>query len=369
MLRTRKVYLLKDDAFTAARTKVQDVNIIDPISSIDIIVEMTNGSGMTESSVVKPHNEFTKIELVDGSDVIVSASMQELQALNAYSEREMPYMDLTLDSSAVQREMCSIHFGLGLNDPKHYFNPKKFRNPQLRITNTLTTPAATAWASSGHYLTVIANIIEEGAQAQEGYFMTKEIYSYTAVDGAVETLDMPRDYAYRLLLLQALKTGYSPTSSLEKIKLSCDADKFIPIDMDIDHLMFEIVSRFGPFVQALKKRVTGAATIYADLYHLVRASLEMETTLHTADVLSISGEAISMEDVLQGATDAVSTAEALCDAVVQGYAPHSCILLPFGRMDVPEDWFDPTKFGDIDLKLTGESAAGTINVVLQQLRK
>ena len=199
--------------------------------------------------------------------------------------------------------------------------------------------------------------------------MTKEIYSYTAVDGAVETIDMPMDYTYRLLLLQALKTGYSPTSSLEKIKISCDADKFIPVDMDIDHLVFDNVRQFGPFIQGLKKRVTGAATIYADLYHLVRASLEMGTTLHTANVLSIAGEAISMEDVLQGATDAVSTVEDLCTAFVNGYAPHSCILLPFGRMDVPEDWFDVKKYSDIDLKLTGESAAGTINVVLQQLRK
>ena len=62
-MRTRKVYLLKDDAFTAAQTKTININVADFISSIDILVEMTNGSAMTEASVVKPHDEFTKIEI------------------------------------------------------------------------------------------------------------------------------------------------------------------------------------------------------------------------------------------------------------------------------------------------------------------
>jgi len=121
-MKVRKSYLIYQDAFTAARVKTQDINIADPISSLDVIVRMTNGAGMTEASIVKPHDEFTKIEVIDGSDVIASASMKELQALNAYETNYLPLMDQTLETSAVQIEACTIPFGLTLNDPKHYFH-------------------------------------------------------------------------------------------------------------------------------------------------------------------------------------------------------------------------------------------------------
>lgn len=52
-----------------------------------------------------------------------------------------------------------------------------------------------------------------------------------------------------------------------------------------------------------------------------------------------------------------------------GYSLHSCAYIPFGQMDVPGDWFDAPRYGDIKLKLTGESAAGAIKVLTQQLRR
>ena len=60
--------------------------------------------------------------------------------------------------------------------------------------------------------------------------------------------------------------------------------------------------------------------------------------------------------------------EHLLSAVVHGYCLHNSIYLPFGDLNKPEEWFNPTKFGDIKLKLTGESGVGKVKVVTQQLR-
>lgn len=368
-MKTRKVYLLKDEAFTAAQTKTIDINVRDPISSIDIIVRMTNGAGMTEASVVKPHDEFTKIELVDGSDVIFSASMKELQALNAAELGKIPSMELTLETSAVQAEQCTIHFGVGKNDPSRYFEPALFKNPQLKITNTFTTAAATSWAATGHALSVVANIIEEGAEQNLGFFMTKEIYSHTAVDGAVETIDLPRDFPFRMIMIEALKTAYSPILTVEKLKLTCDADKYVPYDIDSRDLILENRAVFGMLTQGLKKRLTGAGTIKSDLFDLMKACVTQDTTLSAVGLVTTGGEVITTE-VLVGAAgvNALSAVEGVCYAVAFGYSLHSALYLPFGRLNEPEDWFNPTPYGDIKLKLTGESAVGTVKTVIQQLR-
>jgi len=368
-MKTRKVYLLKDDSFTAAQVKTVDINIKDPIASIDIIVRMTNGAAMTESSIVKPHDEFNRIELIDGSDVIVSASMRQLQALNAAEMRSMPPMSLSLENDAVQTEQATIHFGIGKNDPSLYFLPTLFKNPQLKITNAFTAAAVTSWAASGHTLSVVANIIEEGALPNAGFFMTKEVYAHTAVDGAIEVIDMPRDYAYRLIMIEALKTANSPILTVEKLKLTCDADKYVPYDIDSRDLMLENRALFGSFEQTLKKRLTGAGIIYADLYDLVKAVITQDTTLSVVGKLTISGEVLTTE-VLIGAAgvNALSTVEGVCYAVAVGYGVHSSLYMPFGRLDQPSEWFDPTLWGDVKLKVTGESAVGTVKTVIQQLR-
>ena len=368
-MKMRKVYLLKDNAFTAARTKTEGIKVVDPISSIDIIVEMTNGATMTEASVVKPHDEFTVIDIADGSDHLVSASMEELQALNVAEMGKIPFMELTLDSAAVQREMCRIHFGLGNGDPNHYLRPGDFINPQISIVNTLTTPAATAWAATGHTLSVIANVIEEGVGAYEGFLTSKSMYAYDAVDAAIETIDMQRDFPYRLIQLQALKTGNSPILTLEKIKLSVDADKYIPIEIDADHLAMANAQLFGKLHQDLAKRLTGGGVIYTDLYHLANAYVTQDTTLSMVGLVTIAGEAVTTE-VLVGAAgvNELSAAEGLVKAGVDGYGLHSCLYIPFGRLDHPEDWFKAQEYGDIKLKLTGESAEGAVKVLTQQLR-
>ena len=299
-MRTRKVYLLKDDTFTAAQTKTVNINVADFISSIDILVEMTNGSAMTEASVVKPHDEFTKIEIIDGADVLISASMEELQALNFAETGRAPFMHLTLEDDAVQKEMCHIHFGVTPTDSKHYLRPQEFNNLQMRITNTFTTAAATSWAASPHLISVIANVIEDGAEAYEGFLTAKSMYAFTAVDGAVETIDMPRDFAYRLIQIQSLMTAKTPQQNIEKIKLTFDADKYVPVDMDFDHLVYDNMKQFGPVSQFLQKRMTNAGDIiYADVYFDVGAAVNGETTLQASAVTGITADQIVAESLGQ----------------------------------------------------------------------
>lgn len=295
-MRTRKVYLLKDDAFVGARTKTIDINVVDPINSIDIIVEMTNGGTMTEASVVKPHDEFTGIELVSGGDVLVSCNMEDLQALNFVEEGRAPYMELNLHDSVVQKEACRINFGVSHLDPFRYLIPTAFKNLQLKITNTFTAAAATTWAAAGHSLSVIANVIEEGVKDHKGFLTTILKKAYTVSSGAIEPIDLPTDFPYRMILISSMITTKRPDESITSIKLTCDADKYVAMEVDGDHMIMDNIRQFGRITQVLKKRMTNAGdAIYADLWFDTVAQVQGETTETIAGVTSCVAEKVIAE--------------------------------------------------------------------------
>ena len=368
-MKTRKVYLIKDSAFTGAQILTQDINIKDPIQSFDVLIRMTNGAGMTEASTVKIHDEFTNFELADGADVLVSASMEELQGLHVLDNTSLPDMHMTLEDDAVQREGFRISFGLDDVDMKHYLDPSRYYNLQLKITNTFTAAAATTWAAAGHTITVIANVIDEGAEANEGFLSPKSIYAFTAVDGAEVVIEMPRDMDYRAVMIQSMVTGSRPDQTLEVVKLTCDADKYVPINVDTDDLMSQNIALLGGFTERLDKRITGAGTICTDLFYDTHGIVTQDTSVSHPGLVTTDADVISVEiDVGTAGVDANSAVEGLVSASISGYSLHSCMYLPFGKLDNPSSWFKAAEYGNIKLKLTGEASAGAVRVLTQQLR-
>ena len=60
--------------------------------------------------------------------------------------------------------------------------------------------------------------------------------------------------------------------------------------------------------------------------------------------------------------------EHLVTANVKGSAPNACVCIPFGKLNMPDNLFPAQEYNKLDLKLTGESGAGAVRVVYQQLR-
>lgn len=60
--------------------------------------------------------------------------------------------------------------------------------------------------------------------------------------------------------------------------------------------------------------------------------------------------------------------EHLLELNVNGYAPNSCVIIPFGDLHDPNSLFPAQEYDDLELQLTGESGAGAVRVVIQQLR-
>lgn len=78
----RLANILAEEAATTAATKTLDINLADPISRIVVQMKGLNSSGVPTAH---PAKMISKIELVDGSDVLFSLSGVEAQALNFHN--------------------------------------------------------------------------------------------------------------------------------------------------------------------------------------------------------------------------------------------------------------------------------------------
>lgn len=347
---------------TADITKVIDLNLADPVSQFQIIFEPLSASGITP--VGHPAKCITKIELVDGSDVLFSLTGQECQAVDYYHRKlEPPNICLYLNGNASYM-IYNINFGRFLWDPLFAFDPKKFTNPQLKVT--IDIDAGGSDVTSG-YLSVLAMIFDEKAINPEGFLMHKEIKDYTLSASSHEYSDLPVDYPYRKLFARIQKYGTGPDYAFDTLKLSEDNDKRIPFNHTIAEILATMVGQTRPY----REWIVGWGQVAAQYMYCTPAywpaisgSPWRSATLTTGLVF------------YGGDGGRFQTAQAAggpnWQALVEGWCPHGVIEVPFGLQDDPADWYDVGKLGSLTLDIlsaSGVSSSDSCQIFLQQLRK
>lgn len=354
----RLASVLAEESITNAGTKVIDLDMTDIISRIQINLEI-EGDGTVGTDHLAAC--ISNIELVDGSDVLFSLSGKEAQALDFYQTGVMPFnalCDLTgQDAIAV----FNINFGRYLYDTLLAFDPKKFRNPQLKITHDYT-----AAGSEGHpaRMEVRSFLFDELTPSPEGFLMSKEHYQYTCgVEGTYEYVDMPLDYVTRRYMVRGFREKYFAQQVVNEIKLSENNDKRVPYDtkvwqlLKMLHQMYPRISEYGHF--ALK---TTARNIYASpTQDLVITG----SAPATGDTFFVETDPIKMPCALD------ASADGSWQLTISGNDPHYCFILPLGNANDPEDWYDVTKLGSLKMRLKAGSAgsSGVVEIVTEQLRK
>lgn len=163
-MKYRDIELYYQQTLDNVGTKIVDLKTTDPISAIRLNFFGTNGTSYCRDN--RLNDVITKIELVDGSDQLLSLTLKEAQALEFRRTGKMPYMRPGEKASGGQEESVLIMFGRYLWDPEYYMDLKKFRNPQLKITTNIAAVAAisaTAFATGTLKVSIDLLVIEEGA--------------------------------------------------------------------------------------------------------------------------------------------------------------------------------------------------------------
>ena len=343
----------------ASGTEIIPIRLKDPISRIVVRFRPVGGSIVPAAH---PVDAITKLELVDGSDVLFSLKGHTAHALNVI---EAPKPNITwLDYRVGGTPLIDVNidFGRFLYDPELAFDPTRFDNPQLKLTWD-----EDVWDASCdvHEFSILAHIFDEKVISPVGYLMTKEVKSYVPVANSYEYTDMPLDYPVRKLILQGRKYGYPPRSLMDAIKLSEDNDKRIPIDGDTYNLepilrLFsgECIDHLIGIGDTAKQRTAYVTPSYlTDLVAIGHDEVqEFATAYNNGGRVNLIAE----------------TASKVFQALIHGIFPHGCLCLPFGLQGDLTDWYDVTKLGNLRLRIKGggdAAATDAVNIVTQQLRR
>jgi hypothetical protein len=302
----------------------------------------------------------SKIELVDGSDVLYSLSGYETQALNFYEAGEMPAHALMYVNDVQSIEVFNISFGRFLWDDKLALDPSRFANLQLKITHN---KASGGGAPDAGEISVFAHVMEKTDASPTGFLMAKEIQSYALAANAHEYISLPLDYAYRKIILKSLFTLKQPWEHFNRIKLSVDNDRQVLINNLKTSDLIKLFSS-QEIIETIVSTGTGSA----------------ETTYVTPTMWMFGGvaplnSALAASTILTqgygGTMTILADSTELIQGILRGQCPHGAVQLPFGVQEEIAKWLDVSKMGSLKLDITGGSsigAAATCEVFAQQYR-
>jgi hypothetical protein len=359
----RLATLLDRTAYAADKTEIIDIDVIDPMSQIQVVYECTGASTATFQG--HPALCITKIELVDGSDVLFSLSGKEAQVVDFYHNKVVPPNLLYYLNGINAEQIFNINFGRFLYDPRLALDPKQFKNLQLKISVDYNGGGR---SSAGGYLSVLAHLFDEKQVTPEGFFMAKEIKTYTLAASTHEYTDLPTDHPYRKLFLAAQAYGYYPDVQVDTIKLSQDVDKKVPFNQSMRQIIRAIQALTPPWIEHLHTSCPAAG---GDVNYIT-PTYEVGFALTPWDVPASATTTLAA-DYGDGGRARFSSTSWIgnIQAIIRGWLPHGGIEIPFGLQDDPEDWFDPSSIKNLKLDVKGGASlgSGTAQIFLQQLRR
>lgn len=348
----------------AAGVETINLDMQDPLTAI-FITWRTLIATVSDMTATHPAC-ISKLEIVDGSDVLFSLSGEQIQALCFATMGKMPLNDISVDTTDYATSVLPIYFGPKLYDPEYAFDPKRFKSPQIKITWDEDASSASVVANE---LTIRALAFDEMEVNPVGFFMSKELKSFTPVASSYEYTEMPLDWPYRLLMIQASSTDKNPFEVIDQLKLSEDHDKRIPFDLT----GYELFRNYNFFDGMIAERVllnqtaADAMALYLTPTYLQAGAVDMD-----ADVIAADDDYTQLSFAHNIVTIAATVNFVPYKLLLTGYAPFGCMWYKFGDIMDIDKLYDISGLGHLRLTYKAASAVGTspaTKIIAQQLRR
>lgn len=355
--RTAKI-LAEKDLTAGAGTETIEINVSDVISRIAFSWRVTKA---IEGMASYAHKDISKIELVDGSEVLHSLDGGQNQALCMYDRGAKTMNHGQHLGANSEFSVFGIDFGRYLFDPMLALDPRRFKNLQLKITYDEDVADTSATANG---LEVWAECFDEKIVSPIGFLTAKnhESWSLTTA-GVYHYVDLPTDRPIRKLLIQGYRAAYEPWYQVIEARLDEDNEKRIPFDWDLEdyHRMCKGLN-FGE----VEEEFEGLVQSGTKTYYLTPTDFYCQLQLSPLDALTnwpgVAGRGGQFVITWSGDFWVYGKAS--------GYLPNHCFCFPFGDQKDIDDWYDITKLGSLRLRLkSGTGNSGNVDTILQQLRR
>lgn len=345
-------------------TKTYNLDYADPITQLDLYFEATNGGS---GNVASPFERcISKIEIVDGGKVLWDLPGEVAQAAYVHDQNKYPYAEIEESQSGSVRQQMPILFGRKLFDPDFAFNPRNFKNPQLKFTfdeATINTAGATGYSSDTWTFTLGVRLME--GHTDPGKFLSyRTVESFTSAGTGARRVEMPVDRTLRYLLCRAYESGTALYTSITNHKLSEDGGKFIPFDLPTRDMINRMCESFDP--------VTRRAVHFVTTGDVKATFVGVPLNGHVTD--DTNGCFASANFYIDGRVliYMVSHSGAAGDpghvyVSNEGWAHHNTLIYPFGDRQRPEQWYTPPVNGKLDYYVTDGDADADVDICVQQV--
>ena len=347
-MRYRDAIIEEGKTLEDSGTLVKDMDIVDPVSAIEFEFHATNHDINKDNFI---SDVITKIEIVDGSDVLYAVNLSELEALHFYKTGKTPVLFPSEWSNGQQRHACLLLFGRKLWDTEYGMDFTRYRNPQLKITSNL---AAVTAVGSGGFKTetltanIVAKVMEDMAAKPAKYLMDKEIITWTSGTSGDKRIDLPKDYPYRMLMARLWVKGSHIAEIVTQLKLTCDTDKFILFDRNMHRLDEEAFMRFGRCTLKHDVDRQGLSVIRLLCNREPDLTLYCQESTFPQLYVKVSQWCSEATVEVRAYGGGYDTTERQITGIESGHALHATLPIIFGEMDDPATWFDPTVYGKVE---------------------
>lgn len=354
--RTVKIHAMEN--LGVSGTKVIDLNVKDPITAL--LFPCTFYPDAAKRLAPEPEL-ISKLEIVDGSDVLMELSGTEMAALAFYEGQKLFNAKAgdTFDTNIPFR--LRIPFGRYFLDPELALDPTRFRNPQLKITYNCHVVEATA---KDFYFSCLAECFDEKVISPIGYLRMTELHSYLGAVSAYKYIDLPTDLPIRKLYLQVKDWDKGTTDALTDVKLSEDNDKRIPFELEAEEWGHKCAAEFGRCSQVF---YTYCGGWLVNPFYAIPGDNEIMSAgnASAARALFRQRQIGTSYALISGTVGDLATGECA------GYLPYKTLCYQFGNQMDMADWYDVTKVGSLVWRIkSGVTGFETYyNTILQQLRR
>lgn len=354
----RQVTLLPSTSLGASGVKIIDLNLRDPVSRLLFYLEVTTGGGNFTKHISEA---LTKVELIDGSEVLMSVPGSVLDSIPYFTGQPVTIDKHGWEQSTTHKARLYYDFGRFLYDPKYAFDPAKLTNPQLRLTFDGTNVEANATDVT---LQVEGLVFDDRIVQASHYLGVKQLIEWSPGNNEWKYVQMPTDYPYRLLLVQAYNPGKAIDDILSNIRLSEDQDKRIPYDVGAAELAKNNAIDYGRVYDQAEGDAQTSDRDYMSRVGKLMAVGHAAATEANLDNITIT-EAAKV-------TIGASTGSFALSLILSGFCPHSIVSLPVGHPADENDWYNVGGLGSLELQLksggSASSNAGNPKIYVQQGR-
>lgn len=354
----RQSVIRKDQSIASDGISIFDIVGDEPISRITIVPKVTNGASYV--ALGHPDECIPKIEIVDGSDVLISLSASQARALAYYSSKQSPVG--ALNYMALQWSMCPIqlYFGRFLNDPEFALDPTKYNNLQIKIQHVI---AASMTGASAGTMDIVADVMSPEYSDPKGLFISKELIELDTISLAVNYTDLPTDLPIRILMGHCFSDTQAPEYNVSEFELYEGNRKNLLIAYDMEDYQQCMQSVFPPIHEKIYGQV-----LTSDRNFWITPAFERIVVLNA---YGEEDKVITPESTGGQKLIASGEGSAVIEGIIQGWAPNGSTPFFFPGIDTPDGYWNLQKEGSGTLKTTFHTDVDTTptwNLVTQQLQ-